>query len=209
MSKQYYLNEVFYSIQGEGGRAGHASIFVRFSGCNLQCKVGTEVGGFDCDTEFASGTKMAAIELENHIEELLEGHYESGQQWIVWTGGEPTLQLDAELIKHFKKLGYKQAIETNGTRPVPEGLDWVCVSPKTAEHTIVVERADEVKYVRHYGQGIPKPKCQSRLKYVSPAFSADGWGPDTMKSLKWCIGLVKQYPDWHLSVQQHKLWGVR
>ena len=198
--KSYRVNEIFYSLQGEGGRAGEASIFVRFSGCNLTCSEAVE--GFDCDTEFTSGVSMTA-------EEIIAACTRAAPhcEWIVWTGGEPSLQLDADLVSAVIEAGYWQAIETNGTRELPVGLDYICVSPKTGEHTLKVSDAQEVKYVRNAGQGIPKPTIKAERRYLSPAFHPDG--TVDRSSLQHCIELCKLFPSWRLSCQQHKWWRVR
>src|SRR5262249_17852424 len=102
--------------------------------------------------------------------------------------------------------GYKIAIETNGNHPIPEGVDWVCVSPKMAEHTLRAQRADELKYVIHDGQALPKPRIRCERKFVSPAFTPEG--PD-WANIKWAIQLVKEHPEWSLSIQVHKFLYVR
>lgn len=196
--KTYMVNEVFYSIQGEGVRAGTPNTFVRFSGCNLKCR--RETHGFDCDTEFVSGVPMTLDELLEEVRSM------AWSRWVIFTGGEPALQLDQELVNRFKSEGFFLAIETNGTTPLPSGLDWVCVSPKTAEHTLRVLRANEVKYVRRKGQGIPKPVIDAEHFLISPAFQA---GRLDEEDLEWCIALVKENPAWRLSVQLHNLLGVR
>ena len=188
------VNEIFYSIQGEGYRAGHASIFIRLSDCDQTC-------GF-CDTEFESGR-----ELSN--EELLVKIQEYPCQWIVWTGGEPTLQLRQTHVEYFKKKGYSQAIETNGNNRAPKGIDWVCVSPKVAEH--VVEKnfpdgVDELRYVRHANQlGVPVPKVEAKHLYLSPRFDGNDMNK---KNLDRCIQLILENPEWKLSLQSHKLLEV-
>lgn len=197
--KTYKINEIFYSIQGEGVRAGTANFFIRFSGCNLRCAKNTE--GFDCDTEFQSGRALSTQEILNEIQTLNQNC-----SWIILTGGEPSLQLDQDFVRFFKKLGYHLAIETNGTKALPDGLDWICVSPKTAEHTLQQNFAHELKYVRSYGMGIPKPCIQAEYFLISPAFEAHGL---EQKNLEWCIQLVRENPKWRLSLQQHKLWNVR
>ncbi len=197
--KTYRVNEIFYSLQGEGARAGTANVFVRFSGCNLECKV--ETHGFDCDTEFVSGRPMTAKELLGEMN-LLGGECRN----VIFTGGEPMLQLDRDLIMLLKINGWFIAVETNGTKPVPHGVDWITLSPKVAEHAIKILQVDELKYVRSYGQGIPKPRAFAAHKMVSPAF--DGSRLDG-RTLAWCIKLVKENPEWRLSVQQHKAWRVR
>lgn len=203
--KSYVINEVFYSLQGEGVRAGTANIFVRFSGCNLACN-GKEVepGVFQpvCDTEFVSGRKVNAAMLLDWVER--EG---KDCKNIIFTGGEPTLQLDDDLAEVFRQKGYYLAIETNGTKPVSDLVNWVTCSPKTAEHTLILERASEIKYVRGYGMGIPKPKIDAEHQLISPHVESDGTiRPDVMK---WCVQLVKENPKWRLSCQQHKQWLVR
>ena len=202
--KTYMINEVFYSPQGEGARAGEPSFFVRFTGCNLRCDIEPSAkspGGFRCDTEFESGRMMTTKEIYDACNDL-----HSGACWMVLTGGEPALQLDQEFVDVFHELGFKLAVETNGTIELPNNLDWICVSPKGAEHTLRQLVANEVKYVRAYGQGIPKTRVRSPLKYISPAFDGHRIDPRTME---WCVNLVKDNPDWRLSVQQHHAWGVR
>lgn len=207
-ARHYSVNEIFGSLQGEGLRAGTANVFIRMAGCNLACDVEPgplSPGGFACDTEFVSSRKLTADEI---VAEALAATGGSGDGWgVIFTGGEPGLQLDAGLVAAFGDAEFFTAIETNGTIDVSGlGLDWVTVSPKVAEHAVKQLVADEVKYVRHYGQGIPKPRCVGRYKLISPGFGASGLDP---RDLAWCIDLVKKNPDWRLSVQQHKAWGVR
>jgi 7-carboxy-7-deazaguanine synthase len=204
--RTYAINEVFYSLQGEGTRAGAASVFVRFQGCNLRCDVEPgerSPGGFRCDTEFASGRKLTAAEV------LAEVLVVRGRgQWVVLTGGEPLLQLDGELVAALKGSGLRLAVETNGTiDPAGLGLDWVTLSPKVAEHAVRCRRADELKYVRGYGQGIPRPECSCAGDlWISPAF--DGTELD-QRTLDWCVKLVKENPEWRLSAQMHKFMRIR
>lgn len=198
----YQVNEVFYSLQGEGARAGTANVFVRFSGCNLRCAVSTH--GFDCDTEFASGRRFEAGDLVDEIRRA-----GGACRNVILTGGEPLLQVDGALVEALREAGYWIAVETNGTREVPDGIAWVSLSPKVAEHAIKTQRADEIRYVRAAGQGIPKPPpilAEGARLFVSPAF--DGNQP-AREAFAWCIRLVKEHPEWALSVQQHKAWGVR
>jgi organic radical activating enzyme len=195
----YRVNEIFSSIQGEGMRAGTANVFIRFSGCNLKCVVATH--GFDCDTEFTSGEDLSVADILGRM-----GDVSHGTEWCILTGGEPLLQVDKAFIDELHYVGWKIAIETNGTKPLPAPVDWVSVSPKTAEHALKIERADELRYVRNHGQGIPKPRLKAEHYCLSPAFEADGL---STAALSWCIKLVKENPEWRLSIQQHKLWGVR
>lgn len=194
--KTYGINEVFYSLQGEGVRAGTPNIFVRFQGCNQRCAVGTH--GFDCDTEFMSGRKVALDDLVAEANSI-----GNGCDAVIFTGGEPGLQLDAAVVRAFKAHGYYTAIETNGSIDVSGlGLDWVCVSPKFAEHTLKQITAHEVKYVRSVGQGIPRSAVTAQNYLISPAFTPDGLSRET---LEWCIRLCKENPPWRLSLQLHKL----
>ncbi len=197
--KAYVVNEIFFSLQGEGMRAGTANLFLRFTGCNETCAV--ETHGFDCDTEFTSGRKLTLDEI---IAELRETG--PGCPWVVLTGGEPGLQADRELIDRLHAEGYKLAIETNGSVALPDGLDWITVSPKVAEHAVRQRRADELKYVRGHGQAIPKTVVEATHKLISPAFDGDRLD---RKTLEWCIRLVKDNPEWRLSIQMHKVWTIR
>lgn len=197
--KAYAVNEIFYSLQGEGVRVGTPNLFLRFAGCNLTCR--EETHGFDCDTEFVSSRKMTVPEIIGDLQELSRDC-----KWIILTGGEPSLQIDQELLDGLHASNYKLAIETNGSIALPGGLDWITVSPKVAEHAIRQRTAHEVKYVRGYGQGIPKTVVEAEHYVISPAFQ--GMDLD-QRTLDWCIRLVKENPPWRLSVQQHKLWSIR
>ena len=215
----YRINEMFYSLQGEGMRAGTPNVFVRFSGCNQTCAV--ESHGFDCDTEFVSGRDMTLKEIAKQASDLMAAagvdfHPEVlDPPWQVLTGGEPGLQVDAEYCKFMREHGWLLAIETNGSIDLPHigtgqlddyDLDWITVSPKVAEHAVRQLVAHEVKYVRGHGQGIPKPQCEAQHRLISPAFNGMDLDP---AALSWCVDLVKQNPRWRLSVQLHKSWRVR
>ena len=210
MSDTYMVNEMFYSLQGEGMRAGTPNVFVRFTGCNMRCAMEEgekSPGGFDCDTEFESGRKMTAEEIIDAANELWPHEVQQGAEaWMILTGGEPGLQVDEAFVEEAHRRGWKLAIETNGSVKLCEGLDWITVSPKVAEHAIKQRTADEVKYVRGYGQAIPKTVVKSDNKLISPAF--DG-GRVLMKTMAWCVELVKENPEWRLSQQLHKGWNVR
>lgn len=199
-NKTYIINEAFYSIQGEGMRAGTANLFLRFSGCNLTCRQESE--GFDCDTEFTSGRKLTAEQIIHELKEVAPK-----ANAVILTGGEPSLQVDAGLIQLLKAEGYYLSIETNGTTALPDGIDWITVSPKTAEHTLRQLTASEVKYVRAKGQAIPRPQVRAEHYLISPACQSDGIF--TASDMAWCVELVKENPKWKLSLQTHKLLKVR
>lgn len=194
------VNEIFYSLQGEGARAGMPSIFIRLAGCNLECEF--------CDTEFESGREMTLEEIRIAI-----GLLAPTAKWIVWSGGEPMLQLRKDSLQYFKDQGYFNAIETNGSVAIDASypLDFITCSPKIAEHVMARKFGDlvidELKYVRNHTQGIPEPMVVARRRYVSPEFSADP--AEVRKNLDHCIRLCLENPDWSLSVQQHKIWKVR
>ena len=185
------VNEIFYSLQGEGARAGRPSIFIRLSKCNLRCSF--------CDTEFDSGEVMT-------LEEILKVIKEFGCKWIVWTGGEPTLQLTDEMVTFFKNNGYMQAIETNGTLKVPQGIDYITCSPKQHFERIraLIPHAHELRFPIEKGDPLPDisilPVADNYL--LSPIFDADKLNKG---NLDYCVQLVKENPQWSLSVQLHKL----
>lgn len=192
------ISEIFYSLQGEGARAGTANIFIRLQGC--QTKNACFASGVNCDTEFESGRGWAITELKTYIAQF-------NCPYIIWTGGEPAQQLTKEIVEFFKPE-YYQAIETSGLFSVPDNLDFVCVSPKVAEHIIkknFPQKIDELKYIRHVGQDIPQPAAAADYYYISP--HSDGFSINA-ENLRHCIELVKLNPRWRLSIQQHKLWKV-
>lgn len=189
------VNEIFYSLQGEGGRAGEASIFIRLSGCNLKCLF--------CDTDFVYGESMSLDEILNAIKDY-------NSHWIIWTGGEPTLQLTDEVVSFFKLKGYNQAIESNGTRPIPQGIDYKACSPKGnySEVCAVNPEVDEIRHVIAKGDVVPDISSLPKAKkyYLSPIF--DGVEP-VQENINYCIEQVKLHPQWALSLQLHKLIGIR
>lgn len=185
------VNEIFYSLQGEGGRAGEASIFIRLTKCNLACSF--------CDTDFANGDAMT-------LDEILDTIAVYPCKWIIWTGGEPTIQLKNEYLVFFREHGYKQAIETNGTRPVPSLIDYISCSPKQEFETIKsrIPFANEIRMPIKKGDDVPDisifPKADNY--FLSPIFDAD---KINMENVNYCTELVKKHPEWRLSLQIHKL----
>lgn len=200
--KSLNVSEIFYSIQGEGGRAGTPTVFIRLQGCKT--KHACFKAGIICDTEFESGQSIRIDELRDLIIAIAPKCKD-----ITWTGGEPLDQLDDEIARYFKELGYHQSIETSGLRAKISEINYWTVSPKVAEHIVSKnfgeDEIDELRYVRHHGQSIPAPALKARRKYVSP--HSDGYEINR-ENLKHCIELIKAHPDWKLSVQQHKLWNV-
>jgi organic radical activating enzyme len=193
----YKINEIFYSIQGEGARAGTANVFVRFSGCDLTCAF--------CDTEFESGTNMDARVIAARVAALMPS-----PRAVILTGGEPCLQYDAELYEELRAIFVDTiAIETNGGTKPKAPVDWVSCSPKVAEHVVAANfpnGVSELRYVRHPGQSIPAPAAKAQYLYLSPEFKGNVLQKE---SLRHCIELVKANPQWGLSLQQQKLWEVR
>lgn len=189
------INEIFYSLQGEGGRTGEASLFIRLSGCNLAC-------GF-CDTGFEFGKSMTLDEIHAEISPY-------PGRWIIWTGGEPTLQLNEETVAFFKDKGYRQAIETNGTRRVPAGIDYIACSPKKQFGKIraLIPEVDELRFPMAKGDPLPDVSILPRTKryLLSPVFDGMNVIPE---NVDYCVELIKQNPQWGLSLQVHKLIGIR
>ena len=189
------VNEIFYSIQGEGANTGTAATFVRLSGCNLRCPF--------CDTEYQSGVAMD----EKAIIGQIENH---PGRWVVITGGEPTLQNLDNLIEGIHKIGKKVAIETNGTRPIPAGMDWVTVSPKAAFVTsadVGGESADEVKLVFDGKHDICDYGIEASHYYLQPCDMGDQ--EENRKIIGQCVAFILQNPKWRLSMQVHKVIHVK
>lgn len=193
--KHYRVNEIFYSLQGEGARTGTANVFVRFSGCNLACNVAEH--GFDCDTNFSGGLDYSLSVLVDAIKHVDEYNCRR----IIWTGGEPALQLTSELLQALPD--YYHCVETNGTKQLPSEVDWISCSPKSAEHTLRVGDVDELRYVIAPNMAIPKPKLNADHYYLSPAFEPSE--TLTADAFKWVNKLCKEHPKWKMSLQTHKL----
>ncbi len=176
------INEIFYSIQGEGFFTGTAAVFVRFSGCNLNCDF--------CDTQHQEGEMMSKEDILAKIEPYPSKH-------LVFTGGEPSLFLDADFVQFFKNAGYFIQIETNGTCPVPQNIDWVTCSPKK---NLLLNKADELKVV-YTGQDLSVfENFNASCRYLQPC---------SMKNTEDVIRYIQSNPRWRLSVQLHKLLNIR
>lgn len=193
----YLVNEIFYSIQGEGYWSGRPAVFLRFSRCNLTCDW--------CDTDFAFARKYVLPELVMAIEHAWpQGH---NGKMVVLTGGEPALQADKPLVLHLRHLGFYVAIETNGTRPLSPGIDWICVSPKagTQLHPHCTT-GDELKVV--YPQSGLDLDQLVGLKF-SHRWLSPMDGLDLAENTAKCLDYVLADPRWRLNIQTHKVIGAR
>lgn len=207
----YAVKEIFYTLQGEGANAGRAAVFCRFAGCNLWSGREADRAGADCrfcDTDFigtdgpGGGKFRGASALAEAIAEAWQGA--GGERFVVLTGGEPALQVDAPLIDALHARGFAVAIETNGTLPLPAGLDWICVSPK-AGNTLLQTHGDELKLV--FPQDGLAPENLAGLDFPR-RFLSPMDGPDLSRNTAAAVAYVKAHPEWRLSVQTHKHIGI-
>jgi 7-carboxy-7-deazaguanine synthase (Cx14CxxC type) len=208
----YSIKEIFYTLQGEGAHAGRPAVFCRFSGCNLwtgrESDRASAVCQF-CDTDFVGtdgeggGKFKTPEELAATINALWPASYPASK-YVVFTGGEPLLQLDKPLIDAMHAVGFTIAIETNGTLPVPEGVDWVCVSPKMGS-TLVVTKGSEIKVViPQTGQDLAAYEHLDFENFFVQAMD----GPLAEFNTKLAIETCKRNPKWKLSLQTHKLLQI-
>ena len=213
---RYAVKEIFYTLQGEGAHGGRPAVFCRFAGCNLwsgreadretaQCRF--------CDTDFVGtdapdGGRFAdAQTLAATIDSLwpASAGVEGGVRYVVFTGGEPLLQLDADLIAAMHALGWTVAVETNGTLPAPPGIDWICVSPKAG--TELVQRSgDEIKLVFPHEGAAPEHYGTLAFRHF---FLQPMDGPRLRENTKSAVAYCMAHPRWHLSLQTHKILDIR
>jgi len=208
----YAVKEIFYTLQGEGANAGTPAVFCRFAGCNLWSGREADRAGATCnfcDTDFVGtdgpgGGKFGDAEaLADAVERAWPAAART-HRFVVCTGGEPLLQLDADAVSALHRRGFRVAIETNGTLAPPAGIDWVCVSPK-ATTALALDRGDELKLV------FPQPDAPPE-RFESLAFAhfflqpMDGpdRGRNTQAAVEYCLA----HPRWRLSLQSHKLIGI-
>lgn len=188
------VKEIFYSLQGEGGRVGEPSIFIRLTKCNLACSF--------CDTDFAEGEDMSLDDIKAKIKEY-------PCRWIIWTGGEPTIQLSNSHLQYFRDLGYKQAIETNGIRAVPSLIDYITCSPKVNYENVKnkIAEVDEIRIPVMTGDTIPSTAIFPKAKkyFLSPIFDGNKMN---VANLSYVLAYIKQHPEWTLSLQIHKLIDI-
>lgn len=197
MTKTYRINEIFYSLQGEGRWAGRPAVFVRFSGCNLKCPF--------CDTDFSEYREMVVEEILSEIA-LLSDHC----RFVVLTGGEPTLQLDETLIESLHSRGYFIAIETNGTHHYPWNVDWVTFSPKDAyvnNAQPVISYADEIKIVFDGEHDVSDYGVRACHKYLQPCDTGDK--VKNAKITERLVDFLLDNPEWSMSLQQQKIINVK
>lgn len=210
----YQVKEIFYSLQGEGAQVGRPAVFCRLAGCNLwsgrEEDRGEAVCRF-CDTDFVGtdgsggGRFDTAMNLADAVAALWPKNVKSpGQPYAVCTGGEPLLQLDAELIGAFHERGFAVAIETNGTLPAPPGIDWVCVSPKAGAQ-LYLKTGDELKLV--FPQNGAEPDRFEDLDFVY-WFLQPMDGPDRERNTRLAVQYCLSHPRWRLSLQTHKYLGI-
>jgi 7-carboxy-7-deazaguanine synthase len=208
----YAVKEVFLTLQGEGAHAGRRAVFCRFSGCNLWS--GKEADRHDaqcrfCDTDFVGmdGTQGGRYPDADSLAAVIENEWgaERERRWVVLTGGEPLLQVDAALIAALHQRGFAIAVETNGTIEPPDGLDWLCVSPKAGTE-LRVRAGHELKLV--YPQTDAPPEEFAALAFER--FSLQPMdGPDVMENTSKAVDYCLKHPAWQLSLQTHKTLGIR
>jgi 7-carboxy-7-deazaguanine synthase len=208
----YAVKEIFYTLQGEGANTGRAAVFCRFAGCNLwngrEHDRDTAICQF-CDTDFVgtdgpSGGRFATPEA---LAAAVSGAWpsaESATRFVVCTGGEPLLQLDEPLVNALHGAGFEVAVETNGTLPPPQGIDWLCVSPK-AGATLVVRQGDEIKLV--FPQVGAEPALFEGLSFRH-FFLQPMDGPGQQENIDATLRYCLTHPRWRLSLQTHKLLGI-
>lgn len=207
---QYKVNEIFYTLQGEGAHSGIPAVFIRFSGCNLRCPW--------CDTEFADYREMTSDQIIAEICELYDLPNER-RKMVVLTGGEPSLQVDQPLIDALHKAGFYICIETNGTRPLPVAIDWVTCSPKEGTR-LALHKVNEVKVVftGTYDPEVWRSQLEAEhwmlqpLRYTGEWLMMSGideWEDDRNDNLPETVRYILAHPFWRLSVQLHKIAGLR
>ena len=186
----YRIKEIFYSLQGEGCHSGVPAVFIRFSGCNLRCAW--------CDTDFSTYTELTAEEIVAKAQQFTKG-----PGYAILTGGEPSLQVDAHLLDALHQAGYKVAIETNGTHPLPAGVDWTTCSPKEGS-TLTLRYANEVKVVY---TGINPEHWRADIE--SPNWLLQPLDKNGHNNTTDVVEYILTHPTWRLSLQTHKLIGLR
>lgn len=208
----YSVKEIFKTLQGEGAHSGRAAVFCRFAGCNLWSGREKDRGAAQCqfcDTDFVGvdGTGGGRFAHPGDLANAIEAEWGRSEigRYVVLTGGEPMLQVDQPLVDALHTLGFEIGVETNGTQPVPHGLDWICVSPKAGTELILTS-GNELKLV--YPQTNAQPEQFEHLLFehffIQPMDGVDV-ASNTQKAINYCI----DNPRWRLSLQTHKTVGIR
>jgi 7-carboxy-7-deazaguanine synthase (Cx14CxxC type) len=209
----YTVKEIYYTLQGEGANVGRPAVLLRFAGCNLwsgrEQDRATAICTF-CDTDFlgtdgpGGGRLETAMELAEAVAGVWPLAAAPARRFVVCTGGEPLLQLDEPLVEVLHRAGFEVAIETNGTRLPPPGLDWICVSPKAGAE-LVLRTGDELKLV--FPQEGAEPEHFERLAFrhffLQP-MDGPNWQENTRRAVRYCL----EHPRWRLSLQTHKYLGI-
>ena len=186
--EKYRINEIFYSLQGEGRNTGRAAVFVRFSGCNLKCPF--------CDTDFTKYQEMSAQDIIDSMKALIGDV--STMPMVVLTGGEPSLWIDEAFVEKLHQAGKYVCIETNGTHPIPDSVDWITCSPKGAP--VVLTRIDEVKVVYTGDEDVePYLSLPAQVHFLQPC---------SCKNTQEVVAYIQEHPQWRLSLQTHKWIGI-
>lgn len=183
------INDIFYSLQGEGHHTGRAAVFVRFAGCNLRCPF--------CDTVFDTYREMTDDDIVAAITAY-------PARFVVLTGGEPTLQVDEAFVDLLHQYGFEVAMESNGTRPAPRNLDWLTVSPKQKP---VKQHCHEVKVVFSENTDATTFGLEASYYYLQPCDTGDA--ERNAAIINRCVDYIKEHPEWRLSLQTHKLVGFK
>ena len=209
----YAVKEIFYTLQGEGAQSGRASVFCRFAGCNLwsgrESDRASAVCQF-CDTDFVgvNGPGGGKFESADDLAEAINGQWATSgagdRRFVVCTGGEPLLQLDRALIDALHAREFEIAVESNGTISAPEGIDWICISPK-AGAPLVQTSGDELKLV--FPQANARPEQFEDLEFRN-FFLQPMDGPDREANTQLAVRYCMMHPRWRLSLQTHKLLGI-
>ncbi|MDX6537814.1 MAG: 7-carboxy-7-deazaguanine synthase [Gaiellales bacterium] len=210
----YAVKEIFYTLQGEGANAGRPAVFCRFAGCNLwsgqERDRHTAVCTF-CDTDFVGtdGTLGGKYRSAPELAAAVAGEWPRvngrSRPLVVCTGGEPLLQIDAELVAAFHAAGLEIAVETNGTLTPPDGIDWICVSPKAGSSTVLL-RGNELKLVYPQEDAPPERFADTDFEhfYLQPMD-----GPELAANVASTVAYCLAHPQWRLSLQTHKITGIR
>ncbi|MBQ1874390.1 MAG: radical SAM protein [Paludibacteraceae bacterium] len=213
----YRVNEIFYTLQGEGAHMGIPAVFIRLSGCNLRCPW--------CDTDFAEAMPMTAEEIVGEALALYDIPNER-RRMVVLTGGEPSLQVDSALVDALHAAGFYICIETNGTHPLPEGIDWITCSPKVecldtrkSHAGLALRQVNEVKvvYTGEYNPEVWREHLEAEhwmlqpLRYTGEWLlnNCDAFEDDRNDNMDDTVRYILSHPFWRLSIQIHKIVGLR